>query len=236
MFEDSLVESSGRLASRHPWTTAISFLCQSMVVSLLLLLSLLYTESLPRQRWVNILQAPPPPPAAALPHSTATAQVRSGMTTHALTVPPEIPLHVSTTPDRELSQRSGTGVVGDVPGGLPDGVIGILFEPVAPPPAKPFVQKLRVSSGVAAGMLIHQVRPQYPAAAKLARVEGSVVLQAVIGKDGSIQNLRVISGHPLLTAAALEAVEQWRYKPYYLNGETLEVETQIVVNFVLTHD
>jgi protein TonB len=85
-------------------------------------------------------------------------------------------------------------------------------------------------------MLIHQVKPPYPVAAKLARVEGSVALQAVIGKDGSIQNLRVISGHPLLTSAALEAVKQWRYKPYYLNGEPVEVETQIVVNFLLTHD
>jgi protein TonB len=85
-------------------------------------------------------------------------------------------------------------------------------------------------------MLVDQVKPQYPAAAKMARIEGRVLLQAVIGKDGSVQNLRVISGHPLLTSAALDAVKQWRYKPYYLNGEPAEVETQIVVNFLLTHD
>lgn len=85
-------------------------------------------------------------------------------------------------------------------------------------------------------MLLHQVKPQYLAPAKLARIEGRVALQAVIGKDGTIENLHVISGHPLLVAAAIDAVKQWRYKPYFLNGEPVEVETQIVVNFVLTHD
>jgi periplasmic protein TonB len=161
------------------------------------------------------------------------------MTTNALTVPPEIPIHVSTVPDEEASQRNETGIAGDIPGGIPDGVNGSVLEmmkPVAPPPAKPTVQKLRVSSGVAEGMLIHQVKPQYPAAAKLARVEGRVLLQAVIGKDGAIENLHAISGHPLLVSAAIDAVKQWRYKPYFLNGEPMEVETQIVVNFLLTHD
>lgn len=240
MFEDSLVESSGRLTARHPWTTAISFLCQSIVVSALLLLSLLYTETLPTQHWIKVLQAPPPPPAAApATLSAAAAPVRSGAAADTLIVPLEIPIHVSTLPDEGPPQRIVSGVVGDVPGGVPDGVNGSVLEiikPIATPPGKPTVQKLRVSSGVAEGMLVHQVKPQYPAAAKLARVEGVVALQAVIGKDGSIQNLRVISGHPLLTAAALEAVKQWRYKPYFLNGEAVEVETQIVVNFLLTHD
>ena len=116
------------------------------------------------------------------------------------------------------------------------GIVNSLLRPATPVLPRLAPQKVRVSSGVAEGMLIHQVKPPYPVAAKMARVEGSVALQAVIGKDGSIQNLRVISGHPLLTSAALEAVKQWRYKPYYLNGEPVEVETQIVVNFLLTHD
>ncbi len=131
------------------------------------------------------------------------------------------------------------GIAGDFPGGIPDGAPGSvvnILRSAAPAVPKLAVQKLRVSSGVAEGMLIHQVKPQYPAAAKLARIEGRVMLQAVIGKDGDVQNLRVISGHPLLTSAALDAVKQWRYKPYYLNGEPVEVETQIVVNFLLTHD
>ena len=83
------------------------------------------------------------------------------------------------------------------------------------------------------GLLIHQVKPTYPPLAKQARIQGAVVLQAVIGKDGTIQNLRVVSGHPMLTPAAIDAVKQWRYKPYFLNGEPVEVETQITVNFTL---
>jgi protein TonB len=93
---------------------------------------------------------------------------------------------------------------------------------------------VRVSQGVSQGLLIHEVRPQYPPLARQARIQGAVVLQAVIGKDGAIQNLHVVSGHPMLTTAAIDAVKQWRYKPYFLNGEPVEVDTQITVNFTLS--
>ena len=84
------------------------------------------------------------------------------------------------------------------------------------------------------GNLVNRVRPDYPYAAKVAHVQGEVVLAAVIGKDGTIENLRVIAGHPMLVRAALEAVSRWRYRPYILNGEPVEVETQIMVNFNLS--
>jgi periplasmic protein TonB len=86
---------------------------------------------------------------------------------------------------------------------------------------------------VTQGLLIHKVQPAYPPLARQARIQGSVVLQADISKNGTIENLHVISGHPMLTGAALEAVKQWRYKPYILNGEPVEVETQVTVNFTL---
>jgi protein TonB len=73
----------------------------------------------------------------------------------------------------------------------------------------------------------------YPQLARAARIQGQVVLQASIGKDGSIQNLRLVSGHPMLAPAAIDAVKQWKYKPYFLNGEAVEVDTQITVNFTL---
>ena len=84
------------------------------------------------------------------------------------------------------------------------------------------------------GLLIREIQPDYPPLARQARIQGSVLLQAKISKDGSIQNLRLISGHPMLAPAAIEAVKQWRYKPYILNGEPVEVETQITVNFTLS--
>jgi periplasmic protein TonB len=240
MFEDSLVESSGKLAARHPFATVVSFAGQIIALSALLLLSLLYTETLPTQRWINVLQAPPPPPSAPAPRSVAIASNRSGAVSDALVVPSEIPKSIGMVrTQRTAPGTPPSGIAGDILGSVPENSIGIvnsLLRPATPVLPRLAPQKVRVSSGVAEGMLIHQVKPPYPVAAKMARVEGNPALQAVIGKDGSIQNLRVISGHPLLTSAALEAVKQWRYKPYYLNGEPVEVETQIVVNFLLTHD
>jgi protein TonB len=84
------------------------------------------------------------------------------------------------------------------------------------------------------GNLIRRVEPSYPSIAKQARIQGSVLLRATIGKDGSIENLRLLSGHPVLAQAAMEAVRQWRYRPYFLNGEPVEVETQVTVKFVLS--
>ncbi len=84
-----------------------------------------------------------------------------------------------------------------------------------------------------AGDLIRKVQPEYPALARSARIQGAVVLQAVISKQGMIENLRVLTGHPMLVPAAIDAVRQWRYRPYILNGEPVEVETQVTVNFSL---
>lgn len=84
------------------------------------------------------------------------------------------------------------------------------------------------------GFLVHRVQPVYPPIAKQIGVQGSVVLRAIIGKDGEIQELRVVSGHPLLSPAARDAVAQWRYRPYMLNGAAVEVDTQVTVNFYLS--
>ena len=84
------------------------------------------------------------------------------------------------------------------------------------------------------GNLIYRIQPEYPALARQVRVQGTVVLRAVISREGTIENLQVLSGHPLLVKAAMEAVRQWRYRPYVLNGEPVEVETQVTVNFILS--
>jgi protein TonB len=101
--------------------------------------------------------------------------------------------------------------------------------PVAPRPVAP---PLRVSH-ISEGNLIRKVLPVYPQLARSARIQGAVVLQAVISKEGVIENLRVVTGHPMLVPAAIDAVRQWRYRPYVLNNEPVEVETQITVNFGL---
>jgi protein TonB len=236
MFEDSLVESSGRLAVRHPWATAASFAAQSAVLGSLLLLSLIYTEALPTQRWINILQAPPPPPAApATPQRAVTSAAQGGVIQDVIVVPREIPTTIAMIHDDLTPVSNPVGrddAVGSIPGESNGPGIEILRSTV--PVTPKFVpSKVRVSSGVAQGLLIRQVKPQYPALAIPARIQGTVVLQAVIGKDGTVQNLHLISGHPMLVQAAMDAVKQWLYKPYYLNGEAVEVDTTINVNFTL---
>ena len=102
--------------------------------------------------------------------------------------------------------------------------------PVPPPAA---VTKVFRTSTFLQGMLIHKVEPVYPSMAKIAHVQGAVILAAIVSKDGTIEHLQLMSGHPLLVPAAMDAVSRWRYRPYILNGEAIEVETQITVNFIL---
>lgn len=246
MFEDSLLESGNRLKKRSPWTTALSFLLQVGLLGVLILIPLIYTEALPKQQLMTFLVAPPPPPPpppppAATPQVVKAVKIQSEIDDGQLRTPTAIPKKIAMIKEEEAPPPSsgGFGVVGGVPGGVPGGQMGgviggiISSTPVAVPRvATP--QRVRVSQGVSEGLLVHKVTPMYPALARSARIQGSVVLQAIIAKDGTITNLRAVSGHPMLTPAAIEAVKQWRYKPYYLNGEPVEVETQITVNFTLS--
>ena len=128
-----------------------------------------------------------------------------------------------------------TGVAGGVPGGQTGGVTGGIIS--STPPATPGVaapERVRVSMGVTSGLLVKKVAPEYPPDARRARIQGTVVLQVVINKSGDITTVELVSGHPMLAPAAIEAVKQWKYKPYILNGEPVEVETQITVNFTLS--
>lgn len=91
--------------------------------------------------------------------------------------------------------------------------------------------KLRISSGVAESNLVHKIDPEYPQAARIAHIQGDVVLQCIIDREGDISDIRVVSGHPVLIQPSLDAVKQWKYKPYTLNGQPVEVETTIIVHF-----
>ncbi len=239
MFEDSLIESGGKLKTARGRTTTFSFILEAVVVGVMVLVPLLFTEALPKAQLMMALVAPPPPPPPPPPPAAVkiVKQVQTDIVNGQLRTPTKIPKKVEIVKEEEAPPPS-MGVVGGVPGGVPGGQMGgviggiISSTPMAVP--KVAVQRVRVSQGVTAGLVIKRVNPTYPPLARTARVQGSVVLAAVIGKDGSIQNLHVLSGHPLLTQAALEAVKQWRYKPYILNGEPVEVDTQVTVNFTLS--
>jgi protein TonB len=168
--------------------------------------------------------------------------------------PKAIPKEIATIKEEELPPPSSgaVGVVGGVPGGVaggtPGGVLGGILGSVpsaAPPPPPPPVkkveaekpagpQRIRVGGNVQQAKLVRQPRPVYPPLAKQARIQGVVKLNAIISRDGTIQNLSVISGHPLLVPSAMDAVKQWVYQPTQLNGEPVEVVTQIDVNFTLS--
>jgi len=243
MFEDSLIESGGKLRTKRGMTTTLSFVLQACLVAILILIPLLYTEALPKTQLMTFLVAPPPPPPPPPPAAApvkAVKVIQTDIINGQLRTPTKIPQKVQMIKEEETPPvMANAGVVGGVPGGVPGGQMGgviggiISSAPVAVPKvATP--QRVRVSQGVSQGLLIRKVQPTYPPLARQARIQGTVVLQAEISKDGAIQNLQLISGHPMLAPAAIEAVKQWRYKPYFLNGEPVAVETQITVNFTLS--
>ncbi len=244
MFEDSLIESGGRLRTKRGMTTVLSFALQVMLIGVLVLIPLLFTEALPKTQLMTFLVAPPPPPPPPPPPAAAPVkvvkQVQTDIINGQLRTPTKIPEKVQMIKEEEAPPpvMSASGVVGGVPGGVPGGQMGGVLggilgnAPVVPKVATP--QRVRVSQGVTQGLLIRKIQPTYPPLARQARIQGSVLLQAEISKEGTIENLRLISGHPMLAPAAIEAVKQWRYKPYILNGEPVEVETQITVNFTLS--
>jgi protein TonB len=242
MFEDSLVESTGKLRSgRTKYTTLLSFLLQCALIGVLVLIPLIYTEALPAKAMLTTLVAPPPPPPPP-PPPTPQVQVVKKVSTDiidgALRTPTKIPDKIKKIVEEEAPppvSSSNMGVIGGVgPAGSPGGVLGGVLASANSAAPKIEVKRLKVSSGVTAANLISGPKPNYPPIAKQARVQGTVVLQAVISKSGTIEGLKVVSGHPMLTQAALDTVRNWRYKPTYLNGEPVEVETTINVNFSLT--
>lgn len=250
MFEQSLLDQVGR--TRRPWTVAVSFIFQCFLVGLLILVPLIYTDTLPKTQLMSFLVAPPPPPPPPPPPAAAPVKVVKVIPRQfdagRLMAPKSIPKQIAMIKEEELPDPSAAvgvvgGVPGGVPGGTPGGVIGGIIgaAPVAAPPPPPKVevqkpvtpQRIRVGGNVQAAKIISQPRPVYPPLAKQARIQGTVRFTAIIGRDGTIQNLQLISGHPLLVPAAQEAVKQWRYQPTLLNGEPVEVITQIDVNFTL---
>jgi protein TonB len=236
MFADSFCDSSSAHRSLRGWTTLISFAVQAVVLGSLLLLPLFFTAGLPRPQWMAHLVAPARASAPLAP-AVETRSLGSGFESLSLNrpimFPSRIPRTISTG-EEAAPPAIDPGLVGagTGPGTAVFDSIGTGAHTLVPPPAPPALRPPRVSR-VMEGNLIHRVQPEYPALAKMVRVQGAVVLHAVISKQGTIEGLEVISGPPALVGAAVDAVRQWRYRPYYLNDEPVEVDTQVTVNFVL---
>jgi periplasmic protein TonB len=235
MFEDSLVDSAGRIRTRSKWFTIASFLFQAAILAALILIPFLHPAALPRQALTTTQLAPPPPPSRPDLHARTTAHAAMPTLLTALAAPRAIPQHPAMVDDSVPGPldigggdgHSGPGVMDALPGlGTPPTVL------VKPEP-KPRPGPLRISAGVAAGHLIVPIRHVYPAIARNARIQGTVVVEATISTQGLIEHARVVSGAPMLASAALNAIAQAQYEPYRLNGDPVEVETTINVVFRL---
>jgi len=239
MFADSLYDSAWANRPRRGCTTLISFAVQTLGLTLLLSLPLLYTQGLPHLQWMAPLVAPAAPLSPSTRPARAAHQSTSNLSSEGKViaprfVPKDIPQINDTTapPPVDVSGLQVLGGTGDPRAKNPvfDSIGNGLNNIALPPPASP--PALRVSH-VMEGNLIHRVQPEYPSLARQAGIQGTVLLRAVINREGRIENLQVLSGHPMLVQAALDAVRQWRYRPYYLNSEAVEVETRVTVNFTL---
>jgi len=250
MFEQTFVE--GGNATRKSTSVLVSFAIQIGLVIVAVIIPLIYYEALPKTTFASMLQAPPPPPPPPPPPAAAPVKVVKVVPRQfdagRLMAPKTIPKDIAVIKEEELPMAANVGVVGGVPGGVPGGtaggviggIIGSVPSAAPPPPPpkeapKPVTPKqIRVGGNVQAAKLVRQPKPTYPPLAKQARIQGTVRFNAVIGKDGAIANLQLMSGHPLLVPSATEAVRQWVYQPTLLNGEPVEVVTVIDVNFTLS--
>jgi protein TonB len=244
VFEQSLLLNQD---TKRPWNFIASLGAELLVVSLALLIPLLYRDHLPAVHWKEIMVGPAP----SAPPVQPQAARNSGATVTALSTSPRRQFHWDPAtisrpmqPSTEFAPDAPPTLgIGAVPGGF-GGSTNMLgrFIPniVALPPPKPPLdthkppaEPIRVGEGVQMAKLLRKVTPEYPPIAIAARISGVVQLIGTIAKDGTIQNLQVVSGHPILARAAMEAVQQWVYKPTLLNGNPVEVMAPIQVSFTL---
>ena len=240
LFRDSLVISGVKVRPLSPWAAVGSVALLSLVLLVLVVIPLFHTEVIrPERKTVTMLYLPPAAAASntsSLPVPTPTFRNTSTKVS--------IPSPVHTTQEAPSAPvATAGGVVGGVPGGVVDGIPGgalsdVLHSngsaPVLASTPAPAPKRIRVPARMAEANLVYDVAPKYPAEAGRAGIEGTVVLMAVIGKDGTVQDVRVQSGLSVLAQAAIEAVKQWRYRPYLLNGEPVEVDSQVTINFNLS--
>ena len=247
---DQLIESSTHRERRSRSVVFLSLMIHVTILGVLIVVPLVYYQGLPEYRWVSkeefltaVVPPLPPKPETFGQHRRVQVVkldpddfVAPTEIPKAITAPLEDLPEISVLDDiaREGLGRVFEGVLDGIPGD-PTGE-GISSPPTEAPEPLPQPTKkkpIRVGGNVQASRLIHRVEPEYPELAKRARVSGMVILQVIVGERGAVEEVTIIRGHPLLNEAALRAVRQWRYSPYFLNGEPIPVTATVTVNFVL---
>jgi periplasmic protein TonB len=241
MFADSLLDSQWENRSHRGWTTLASFALQALAVAVVLALPLIYIEGLPKLQLLSVSASigPPPGPPPQTAGRSQTSPAQSNMFHGIVVAPQSVPTSIQQVVD-DVSSPEAPPCAFCVPGGTgtvasTNPIINSIGNSmtIAPPPPPPTAHPPRISH-MMEGNLIYRVQPAYPPLARAARIQGRVELRAIISRTGTIEDLRVMSGHPMLVGAAMDAVRQWRYRPYILNSEPVEVETRVTVNFSLS--
>jgi periplasmic protein TonB len=237
MFVDAVLDITlQRQRRRNPLEWAVSLVAHILIVAALLLAPFMFTQVIDlRALQTTFLVAPPPPPAPPPPATQPQRVVKAPprVLPNLLTAPAVIPQKIQIV--HEEAPDVG-GVIGGVPGGQSGalgGIIGGVMEvkAVAPPPVR---QIVRVGGAVKQPEAISTPPPVYPPVALAAKIDGVVVIDAVIDEQGNIVRARAVGGPSLLVGAALAAVAQWKYRPTYLDGQAVEIETEVEVHFRLS--
>jgi len=237
MFSELFESVACPSGKRKRWAVVISGTLQSTCLLILLVVPLIYTEALPGKIFKTTWVGPPQPARTDAQAPQPKAGVRSPrlLNNGILIEPPRIPTRVDVSEERPLAPET---LLAEGPMSASSEMDLLNVAPnsaeIVKRPVVPSVpQRVPVTSTIEAAKLVSRVQPAYPALAIQARIQGNVILHAIIGRDGQVSELQVLSGHPLLVNAALDAVRQWRYNPTLLNGQAVEVETTITVSFVL---
>jgi len=239
------MELSGTRPGRRTLDFVASLVVHTLFIATFILLPLYFTEAIDLKQFTQTFLVAPPPPPPAPPAAPVVLKVRATarrvfMTDGKLLAPTVIPEKIAMIKEDALPPDVGIGIVGGVPGGVPGGqaggVIGGIISgaprtyiPIAPTPKAP----IRVGGRVMPPKPISTPEPVYPPLAKQARIQGEVVIDAIIDTQGNVVQMQVVSGHPLLIPAAVEALRKWRYQPTYLNEEPVSVQLYVTVRFRL---
>lgn len=234
MFEDSTFESTGRIHTRSRGWMIATFAFNGSILLALIMIPLIYPAALPQFASAILMTAPPPAqeprPVARPEHAQAHPSEIDAQGIRAPRLIPDKPWIPST---QEEPMPVNVAVLGDDGNNAAGPGSQIGGHSTHPDVRQAAPSTARVSRGVMEGMLIYKVLPVYPSIGRAIRAQGTVVLQATISRAGTIENLHAVGGPPVLQQAALDAVKQWRYRPYLLNGEPVEVETTVNVEFKL---
>jgi protein TonB len=240
MFEESMIESQiAHASATKQWTMAGSIAFQTVLATALITLPLIHPEGLIFHKDTPLVFTPPLPSHPVIPVVRSQPSSRQMSTTFSpVTAVPPLIATLIPTPEHDNMRPAMSGPSSSL-FGMGETLSSALRNlnthgttvTVAPPPAR--TKPLRISGGISSGMLVTPIHPVYPPIARAAGVSGTVVVEAIISKAGTIESLRVISGPEMLRASAMNAIRNARYQPFRLNGEPTEAQTTITVNFTL---